>query len=117
MRRDSRTLEQATEIRRRVLSAFERAECEPDPGKRRALLTFAVIGGGPTGVELAGAIGEMTRFTLARDFRNIDPKLTRIVLIEAGPASCRASTPSLPAAPARARAARRTALGQQPRHR
>jgi NADH dehydrogenase len=80
-----KNVEQATEIRRRVLSAFERAECEPDPGKRRALLTFAVIGGGPTGVELAGAIGEMTRFTLARDFHHIDPKLTRIVLIEAGP--------------------------------
>lgn len=80
-----KTLEQATEIRRRVLSAFERAECEPDMNKRRALLTFIVVGGGPTGVELAGAIGEMSRFTLARDFRNIDPKLTRIVLVEAGP--------------------------------
>ncbi len=79
-----KTLEQATEIRRRVLSAFERAECERDQTRRRALLTFVVVGGGPTGVELAGAIGEMTRFTLARDFRNIDPKLTRIVLIEAG---------------------------------
>src|SRR5688572_2611375 len=79
-----KTLEQATEIRRRVLSAFEQAECERDPAKRRALLTFVVVGGGPTGVELAGAIGEMTRFTLAKDFRNIDPKLTRIVLIEAG---------------------------------
>src|SRR5262245_32718691 len=80
-----KTLEQATEIRRRVLSAFEQAECEPDVNRRRALLTFVVVGGGPTGVELAGAIGEMTRYTLARDFRNIDPKLTRIVLIEAGP--------------------------------
>jgi NADH dehydrogenase len=80
-----KTLEQATEIRRRVLSAFERAECERDAARRRALLTFVVVGGGPTGVELAGAIGEMTRFTLAKDFRNIDPKLTRIVLIEAGP--------------------------------
>jgi NADH dehydrogenase len=80
-----KTLEQATEIRRRVLSAFERAECERDATRRRALLTFVVVGGGPTGVELAGAIGEMTRFTLAKDFRNIDPKLTRIVLIEAGP--------------------------------
>jgi NADH dehydrogenase len=80
-----KTLEQATEIRRRVLSAFERAECERDMTRRRALLTFVVVGGGPTGVELAGAIGEMTRYTLAKDFRNIDPKLTRIVLIEAGP--------------------------------
>jgi NADH dehydrogenase len=90
-----KSLEQATEIRRRVLSAFERAECEPDPGRRRALLTFAVIGGGPTGVELAGAIGEMTRFTLARDFRHIDPKLTRIVLIEAGPRILPSFEPSL----------------------
>jgi NADH dehydrogenase len=79
-----KTLEQATEIRRRVLSAFERAECERDQTRRRAMLTFVVVGGGPTGVELAGAIGEMTRYTLAKDFRNIDPKLTRIVLIEAG---------------------------------
>lgn len=79
-----KSLEQATEIRRRVLSSFERAECERDPAKRRAMLTFGVVGGGPTGVELAGALGEMTRFTLAKDFHNIDPKLTRIVLIEAG---------------------------------
>src|SRR6188768_2303613 len=61
-----KTLEQATEIRRRVLSAFEQAECERDQTRRRALLTFVVVGGGPTGVELAGAIGEMTRFTLAK---------------------------------------------------
>lgn len=80
-----KTLEQATEIRRRVLSAFEEAEREADPERRRALLTFVVIGGGPTGVELAGALGEMSRFTLARDFRNIDPKLTRVILVEAGP--------------------------------
>jgi NADH:quinone reductase (non-electrogenic) len=79
-----KTLEQAEEIRGRVLRAFEQAEAERDPQKRRALLTFIVIGGGPTGVELAGAIGEMSRFTLARDFRHIDPKLTRIVLLEAG---------------------------------
>ncbi|MEE8507884.1 MAG: NAD(P)/FAD-dependent oxidoreductase [Myxococcota bacterium] len=80
-----KTLEQATEIRRRVLSAFEEAEREADPERRRALLTFVVVGGGPTGVELAGALGEMSRFTLARDFRNIDPKLTRVILVEAGP--------------------------------
>jgi NADH dehydrogenase len=90
-----KTLEQATEIRRRVLSAFERAECEPDANRRRALLTFVVVGGGPTGVELAGAIGEMSRFTLARDFRNIDPKLTRIVLVEAGPRILPAFDPAL----------------------
>jgi NADH dehydrogenase len=80
-----KTLEQATEIRRRVLDAFEEAEKEEDPARQRALLTFAIVGGGPTGVELAGAIGEMSRFTLARDFRRIDPKLARVILIEAGP--------------------------------
>jgi NADH dehydrogenase len=80
-----KTLEQATEIRRRVLTAFEDAEKETDPERKKRLLTFVIVGGGPTGVELAGAIGEMSRFTLARDFRQIDPKLTRVMLIEAGP--------------------------------
>jgi NADH:quinone reductase (non-electrogenic) len=80
-----KTLEQATEIRRRVLTAFERAERESDPELRKQWLTFVIVGGGPTGVELAGAIGEMSRFTLARDFRHIDPKLTRVMLVEAGP--------------------------------
>jgi len=80
-----KTLEQAVEIRRRVLSAYERAELESEPARQRALLTFVVVGGGPTGVELAGALGEMSRFTLARDFRRIDPKLARVLLIEAGP--------------------------------
>jgi len=80
-----KTLEQATEIRRRVLSAFEEAEKEARAEQKRALLTFAIVGGGPTGVELAGAIGEMSRFTLARDFRQIDPTLARVILIEAGP--------------------------------
>jgi NADH dehydrogenase len=80
-----KTLAQATEIRRRVLSAYERAEVESDATRQRALLTFVVVGGGPTGVELAGALGEMSRFTLARDFRNIDPALARVILIEAGP--------------------------------
>jgi NADH dehydrogenase len=80
-----KTLAQALEIRRRVLSAYERAELESDPGRQRALLTFVVVGGGPTGVELAGALGEMSRFTLARDFRHIDPALARVMLIEAGP--------------------------------
>ena len=78
-----KTLAQATEIRRRVLSAFEEAESEEDPQRRRQLLTFVIVGGGPTGVELAGAIGEMSRFTLARDFRRIDPTHTRVVLVEA----------------------------------
>ncbi len=80
-----KTLEQAAEIRRRILSAFEEAEKEKDRGRQKKLLTFVVVGGGQTGVELAGAIGEMTRYTLSKDFRNIDPKLTRIILLEAGP--------------------------------
>lgn len=80
-----KTIEQATEIRRRVLSAFERAEVTDDPDERRRQLTFVVVGAGPTGVELAGAIGEMSRFTLSRDFRNIDPTIARVILVEAGP--------------------------------
>src|SRR5215207_9152167 len=79
-----KTLEQATEIRRRILSAFEVAERTTDKDEQRRQLTFVVVGGGPTGVELAGAIGEMSRFTLARDFRSIDPRQTRVVLVEAG---------------------------------
>lgn len=80
-----KSLPQATEIRRRVLDAFEVAERETHPEERRRQLTFIVIGGGPTGVELAGAIGEMSRYTLARDFRSIDPRQTRVILVEAGP--------------------------------
>lgn len=80
-----KTLEQAVEIRRRILTAFEEAERQGDISKRKKCLTFVVVGGGPTGVELAGAIGEMSRFALSSDFRNIDPKLTRVILIEAGP--------------------------------
>ena len=79
-----KTLSQATEIRGRILKAFESAESTPDPEVRRQLLTFVIVGGGPTGVELAGAIGEMSRYTLARDFRRIDPRLARILLVEAG---------------------------------
>lgn len=80
-----KTIEQATEIRRRVLTAFEQAERSPDTAEQKRLLTFVVIGGGPTGVELAGAIGEMSRYTLAKDFRSIDATLARVLLIEAGP--------------------------------
>ena len=80
-----KTLPQATEVRRRVLEAFETAEREANPEERRRQLTFIVIGGGPTGVELAGAIGELSRYTLARDFRSIDPRQTRVILVEAGP--------------------------------
>jgi NADH dehydrogenase len=77
-------LDEAVEIRRRVLLAFEAAERATDPAERRRLLTFAVIGGGPTGVEVAGAIAELARFVLARDFRSIDAKSTRVTLVEAG---------------------------------
>lgn len=73
------------EIRRRVLLAYERAERESDPVKRETLLTFVVIGGGPTGVELAGALAEISRQSLARNFRHFDPGSARIILIEAGP--------------------------------
>jgi len=79
-----KNLPQATEVRRRVLEAFEEAERESDPQRRRSFLTFVVVGGGPTGVELAGAIGEMSRYTLAKDFRSIDPRQTRVILVEAG---------------------------------
>ena len=67
-------VEDATEIRRRILLAFERAEGEPDPDERRRLMTLVVVGGGPTGVELAGAIAELAKRALAKDFRNIDPR-------------------------------------------
>lgn len=77
-------IEDATSIRRRVLLAFERAEACVDADERQALLSFVVVGGGPTGVELAGAISELARTALAADFRRIDPETTRVVLIEAG---------------------------------
>jgi NADH dehydrogenase len=80
-----KTLEDATTLRRRILVAFERAERESDPERRAALLTFVIIGAGPTGVELAGTIAELARQTLPPDFRNIDTRKARVVLIEAGP--------------------------------
>ena len=80
-----KTIEDALEIRRRVLTAFERAEREPDHERRRPLMTFAIVGGGPTGVELAGALAEIARRTLAADFRHIAPERSRIVLVEAAP--------------------------------
>jgi NADH:ubiquinone reductase (H+-translocating) len=88
-------LEDALEIRRRVLLAFERAEREPDARERRKLLTFVVIGGGPTGVELAGAIAELSRFVLGRDFRSIDPREAKVTLIEAGARILPSFAPSL----------------------
>lgn len=77
-----KTVEDAVEIRRRVLLAFEAAERETDPARRRAWMTFVVIGGGATGVELAGSLSEVARFTLSRDFRRIDPAQARILLLE-----------------------------------
>jgi NADH:quinone reductase (non-electrogenic) len=80
-----KTLEDATTLRRRILVAFERAERETDPQKRDALLTFVIIGAGPTGVELAGTIADLAKDTLPKDFRHIDTRKARVVLIEAGP--------------------------------
>ena len=80
-----KTLEDATTLRRRILVAFERAERETDSLRRAALLTFVIVGAGPTGVELAGTIAELAQDTLPPDFRNIDTHKTRVVLIEAGP--------------------------------
>ena len=77
-----KTVEDATEIRRRILLAYEEAEREPDPARRHAWLTFVIVGGGPTGVELAGALGEIANDTLRHDFRHINPAESRILLIE-----------------------------------
>jgi NADH dehydrogenase len=89
-----KTLEQATEIRRRILAAFERAENSVDPEEQNALLTFVVVGAGPTGVELAGAIADISRTVLRGDFRRIAPEHARVVLLEAG----ERVLPSFPAA-------------------
>lgn len=80
-----KSIEDAIEIRRRVLLAFECAERATSDDERRRLLTFVVIGGGPTGVELAGAIAELSRYVLAKEFRRIDASATKVILIEAGP--------------------------------
>ena len=80
-----KSLDDATAIRRRILLAFEQAETSDDPHERRRLGNFVIIGGGPTGVELAGAIAELSKKALIKDFRNIDPRHARIILIEAGP--------------------------------
>jgi NADH dehydrogenase len=98
-----KTLDDALEIRRRVLLAYEAAERETDPAARVRLLTFVIVGGGPTGVELAGALAEIARYSLPQDFRSINPKSARILLIEAGP-------DILPAFPASLRKAARRAL-------
>ena len=80
-----KSLEDAVEIRRRILLAFEYAERISDEAARKAAMTFVVVGGGPTGVEMAGAIAEIARYTLAKDFRHIDPSQARVILVEADP--------------------------------
>jgi len=80
-----KSLEDAIELRRRLLMAFEYAEKITDEAARKAAMTFVIIGGGPTGVEMAGAIAEIARYTLAKDFRHIDPSQARVILIEAEP--------------------------------
>src|SRR5437763_10534045 len=95
-------IEEARTMRRRILLAFERAEDSDDETERRRLLTFVIIGGGPTGVELAGALAELARAALARDFRRIDPTTARIVLVEAGPQLLPSFPPALSSRAARA---------------
>jgi NADH dehydrogenase len=87
----------ATELRKRILVAFERAEIADDPAEQRRQLNFIIVGGGPTGVEMAGAIAELARVALARDFRRIDPKAARILLVEAGDRLLPALAPDLSA--------------------
>lgn len=77
-------IDDATGIRRRILVAFEKAEATDDEAERRRLLNFVIVGGGPTGVEMAGAIAELSKHALARDFRHVDPRATRIILVEGG---------------------------------
>ena len=97
-----KSLESALDTRSRLVNAFEKAVLEPDPEARRAQLTFVVVGGGPTGVEMAGQIGEMARETLRRDFRAIDPKHARIVLVDSGERVLSTFPPSLSAKAERA---------------
>jgi putative oxidoreductase len=96
-------VEDATEIRRRILVAFERAEATEDEAERAALLTFLIVGGGPTGVELAGAIAELAHFGMQKDFRRFDPASARILLVQSGPRI-------LPAFPERLSARARSSL-------
>jgi NADH dehydrogenase len=79
-----KSVDDATKVRANILLAFERAEAETDPDRRRALLTFIVVGGGPTGVEMAGAIAELARNSITKDFRSITPRCARVILVEAG---------------------------------
>lgn len=92
-----KTIDDATAVRRKVLLALERAETEADHERRKALLTFVVIGGGPTGVEMAGAIAELARKSVSRDFRSITPHCSRVILVEGGPRLLAAFPPDLSA--------------------
>ncbi|RZA18732.1 MAG: NAD(P)/FAD-dependent oxidoreductase, partial [Proteobacteria bacterium] len=92
-----KTLEQATEIRRRILLAFEQAERDTSTEVQKQKQTFVIVGGGPTGVEMAGSIAEIARFTLSDDFKNIDPSRTRVILIETGPRILASFDPTLSA--------------------
>jgi NADH:quinone reductase (non-electrogenic) len=97
-----KNIDDATRLRRKILMALERAEQEPDANERQRLMAFAVVGGGATGVETAGAIAELVKVALARDFRAINPAMSRIILIEAGPRVLPSFAPSLSAAAQRA---------------
>jgi NADH:ubiquinone reductase (H+-translocating) len=90
-----KSVDDATLLRRRILLAFEKAEIETDAGERERLLSFVLVGGGPTGVEMAGAIAELARMALSADFRSIDPRATRVTLIESGPRLLAAFHPKL----------------------
>ena len=93
-----KTIDDATYLRRRILLAFEKAETEPDAAERRRLMNFVIVGGGATGVEMAGAIAELAKRALAADFRVIDPRSARVILVEAGPRLLPAFDASLSAA-------------------
>jgi len=97
-----KNIDDATRLRRNILTALERAEQEPDADERQRLMTFVVVGGGATGVETAGAIAELVKVALARDFRTINPAMSRIVLVEAGPRVLPSFAPRLSAAAQRA---------------
>ena len=90
-----KSIDDATTVRRKVLLALERAETEPDPLRRQALLTFVIVGGGPTGVEMAGAVAELARRSVSQDFRSITPHCSKVLLVEAGPRLLASFPPAL----------------------
>jgi NADH dehydrogenase len=90
-----KSIDDATTVRRKVLLALERVETEPDPLRRQALLTFVIVGGGPTGVEMAGAVAELARRSVSQDFRSITPHCSKVLLVEAGPRLLASFPPAL----------------------